>query len=187
MAETYRLFFAVKVPAADRLRSVIGKLAQMGRAVKPVSPENLHVTLKFLGETDAELLPLLEESLQKSVEAVSAFESQLTGLGAFPNARRPSVVWIGMQHAEALIEIADRLERELVFLGFPPEKRHFQPHLTVARVRSKPPRELFELLESERQASFGSVAVKSIELYRSELAPDGARYTVLVSAALAPR
>lgn len=178
MDETLRTFIAVSVPCSDELREVIGSLGEMGPAVKPAAADNLHITLKFLGETPAEQVPHIGEVLREAA-SVAPFEMELVGLGAFPRIERPSVIWAGVEGGEPLVRIAERLEKPLKKLGYPKERRAFSPHLTIARVRRKPPPELFELFDECGTRRFGLVPVQEVAFYRSELRPEGSKYTVL--------
>ncbi|MGH7128895.1 MAG: RNA 2',3'-cyclic phosphodiesterase, partial [Planctomycetaceae bacterium] len=152
---TLRTFIAVKVPATRPLRPVLAEFETMGRAVRAVAADGLHVTLKFLGDTRQDAVAEIEETLRAVVAETAAFDVRLVGLGAFPHAGRPSAVWAGIQDAEPLTEIAAELERALEPLGFAAEQRAFQPHLTLARVKSKPPPALGELLSAHAATEFG--------------------------------
>jgi 2'-5' RNA ligase len=185
MPQTVRLFIAVTIKPPPPLRKVLSRLDMMGRAVKPVSADNLHLTLKFLGDVEAILTPQITDAVQTAVGDLAAFEMPLVGLGAFPHARRPSIIWVGTAGARALVEIADSLERLLRPLGFEPERRKFHPHVTLARIRSKPPDELATMLEAKQSTDFGTVPVTAVQLFQSELHADGPRYTVLSTVELA--
>lgn len=184
MADSIRAFIAVEIPAPAALRTVIPQLEQMGRAVRVVSTDGMHVTLKFLGDINPAAVPPIAQALKAAVQGTSAFEARMVGLGAFPHADRPSVVWVGFEDAEPLVAIAERLEKGLRPLGFRRERREFQPHVTLARVRSKPPAELAELLNELASTPFGVVAIDSVKLIRSELRPEGSLYTELESVPL---
>ena len=177
-----RLFIGIRVEAARPLSKALEKLGAMGRAVKPVAEKNLHVTLKFLGETDLDLVPEIGRVMQQVAARKPESNIPLVGLGAFPHAQRPSVIWAGMQNAETLIEVAAGFDEQLRPLGFGRDKKAFQPHLTLARVRSKPPPELASMLEELHERQFGVVSVSSVQLFQSELQPDGPQYTVLATA-----
>ena len=181
-----RTFIAVHVRATRPLRQVIDRFRGLGRALKPVNDEALHVTLKFLGDTDPALVPRIHEEVVAATAGQGAFEMWVAGVGCFPNTDRPRVVWAGLQGAEALVTIAAELERRLEPLGFAPEGRPFRPHLTLARVRdgARPPRELADLLAEHAEAEFGTARVESVVLYQSELRPQGPVYTALATAEL---
>ncbi len=184
MSKPLRLFIAVKVPSPPSLRKVLKHLETMGRPVKPVSADNLHVTLKFLGDTNPARIPEIRNAVSEAVHGEKSFETHIVGLGAFPRIQRPSVIWAGLENGEPLIKIAESLETKLSGLGFHPEHKPFHPHLTLARIKSKPPPELAELLNENQTTEFGVVSISSVELFQSELQPNGPRYTVLASAVL---
>lgn len=184
MSTTLRTFIAVPVTAGSALRQVIARLSAMGQAIKAVDAEQLHLTLKFLGDTRVEQVPEIAVAVREIVAGREAFQLQLRGTGVFPHARRPTVVWAGVEQAGPLIEIAGELERRLKSLGFPRERRPYQPHLTLARIRSRPPAELAELLEQEHQTDFAAVPIESVVYYQSDLQPGGAVYTPLETVAL---
>jgi len=181
MSQPIRAFVAVKMPATGPLRRVLSQLELMEPALKPVHPERLHVTLRFLGDVQPELVPEISEIVQGVASTRSRSEVRLMGLGAFPHTRRPNVVWVGLAEADLLVAMAEELNRELESLGFSKERRPFQPHLTLARVKRKPPRDLGELLEKGENAEYGSVAVEAVHLLQSELTSDGPRYATLAT------
>jgi 2'-5' RNA ligase len=181
-----RTFFAIKVEQTPGLRRLHARLSALGDRFRPLALDNLHITLKFLGDTPEAQVSEICAVAKPVVEGRAAMHIRLSGLGAFPNARRPSIVWVGLAGGETLGEIAGDLDRGLVPLGFVPEARPFQPHLTLLRVKSRPPDELFSLLSEESGADFGMIPVKEIEFLRSELTPRGSRYTKLATFALAP-
>jgi 2'-5' RNA ligase len=174
-----RTFIAVAVPCPAALRPVIRSLGEMGNAVRPVSPDNLHLTLKFLGDTPTEQIEEVVEVLRESTAEITPFEFDLTGVGAFPRPQRPGVVWAGVERGEPLVTVAERLAKRLKKLGFPKERRPLAPHLTLARVRQKPPQLLFDLFEQHAATPFGTVSVAEVAFYQSELRPEGSKYTVL--------
>lgn len=180
-----RTFIAVKIPVTPGLRALHARLVGLGERFRPVALDNLHVTLKFLGDTPQAMVPQVESLLSRVLAGRPALELRLAGVGAFPNERRPSVLWVGLAEAELLCEMAGDLERELAALGFPPEGRAFQPHLTLLRIKMRPPDALFAILRDEAQAELGMVAVDRVEFIESQLGPRGSRYTTLASVALA--
>ncbi|UCH57222.1 MAG: RNA 2',3'-cyclic phosphodiesterase, partial [Candidatus Bathyarchaeota archaeon] len=119
----------------DAIELVQGSLKATGADLKAVEKENIHLTLKFLGDVDEGTL----EEMKGIISGIifDPFWMELRGVGTFPNLRRPMVVWVGLtQGVEELRQIFERLEAGLTGLGFKPEKRRFSPQLTIARVRS---------------------------------------------------
>lgn len=185
MSDSIRTFVAVKFPMPPALRPVVRSLATMNWPVAPVSPDNLHVTLKFLGDTPAESCDAIQTQIAQSVIGQPPIVLRVEGLGAFPHVDRPSVIWVGLNDAQPLISIAQRLETALEPLGFARESRPFHPHLTLARIKGRPPRELFELLRQHATTNFGTVEISSVEFIRSDREHEGARYTTLAAYQLA--
>jgi RNA 2',3'-cyclic 3'-phosphodiesterase len=149
-----------------------------------VGLDSLHVTLKFLGGTLESQVPEICTVAKGVVNGLGATHVRLMGLGAFPNLRRPSVVWVGLDQAELLCKIAVDLDRALAPLGYAQESRAFQPHLTLLRIKTRPPEQLFSLLSDESQTAFGLVPINEVEYLQSELGPRGSRYTKLATFAL---
>lgn len=181
MSKRIRTFVAVPFVVEPSLKRVLSELGNMGSAVRAATVESLHVTLKFLGDTDLEDVPAVSDVIRAAVENHAICDCPIVGLGAFPNASRPSVVWAGLGDTETLEAIARTLNRELGDLGFPRENRKFQPHLTLARVQHRPPPELAELLRQHAATPFGVLSVDDVKLYQSELLPQGPRYTSLAT------
>lgn len=179
-----RAFIAGTITPTPSLRSVIETLDRMGRAVRPVRADHLHVTLKFLGDVAAERVPEIARVMQSTVATHEPFEVRVVGLGAFPRRERPSVVWAGMEDARPLVDLAEELELALDDLGYPPEARAFHPHLTLARIKSRPPEELDELFDRHEKEEFARQLVEEVRLYQSELGRDGAVHTIVAAADL---
>jgi RNA 2',3'-cyclic 3'-phosphodiesterase len=184
MSRRIRAFIAVKIEATPPLRKVLAELGTLGRAVRPVGADGLHVTLKFLGDTDLNLIPDVARTVEAVTSGVAAFEVRFVGLGAFPRRDRPSVVWAALQHAEPLCAMADQLDLRLSGLGFAAENRRFVSHLTLARVKARPPAELDEIIERHAATDFGMAAIDAVELLQSELTPAGPIYTTLATVPL---
>jgi len=184
MSDSIRAFIAVAMPPTRALRNVLDRLGMLGSAVKPVTADNLHVTMKFLGQIPAEQVPQIVTIMRDAAAGERAFAARIVGLGVFPRPERPSVVWAGLDEADGLICIADRLEERLTPLGFPRERRAFHPHLTLARIRRKPPAELADLLQDHQATEFGSADVETIQLFLSEPGPTGPQYRSLATTGL---
>ena len=179
-----RTFIAIKIPATRQLHRLLDQLGRLGRAVRPVAAENLHLTLRFLGETDEVRFASIVETMRASVETRDPFELTLSGLGAFPAVHQPSVIWVGADQDSTLPQIVDRLEQRLNELGLTPQDKPWSAHVTLARVKAHLPAELFDLLRSHITASFGVVPVSSVDLMTSTLSPTGSLYSVVASVAL---
>jgi 2'-5' RNA ligase len=184
MSTVVRAFVALRVPASPPLGEVLGELRSLGRPVRAVAAENLHLTLKFLGNTDENWIPDIARLLADVAAGTSAFAVTLCGLGVFPKLSRPSVIWTGMTPPEPVVRLARDVEVALVTFGFAPETRTFQPHVTLARIKSRPPQELPTLLDRQAETVFATFPVDELVLMQSELTPRGSRYTPLSTARL---
>lgn len=149
--------------------------------------EGWHLTLKFLGDiSHGQVTPILS-ALSEALRAQSAFRVVAQGLGAFPNLKRPRVVWAGLQ-GEGLIPLSEKIETALIPLDFPPEERDFTPHLTLGRVRSlRGWEQMLTVLKEYEHTRFGESEINQITLYQSDLHPTGAVYRPLGSIALTPQ
>ncbi|KPJ74444.1 hypothetical protein AMJ52_00610 [candidate division TA06 bacterium DG_78] len=172
-----RTFIAIEVPEKIRkeIDDVVTDEKKRGLPIKWVKCENLHITLKFLGEIDEykkkEILP----ALQKLTNEVTPFHISLESIGCFPTPKNPRVVWVGViQGKEKLCSIAQNVETALAGCGFKEEKR-FHPHLTIGRIKKFC--NVDEILE--RQITSASFLVNSIVLFKSTLKPEGSIYEVL--------
>jgi 2'-5' RNA ligase len=184
--ETYRLFIAAALTSEVKAQ-LAGIQAQLGRErppVKWVAPASLHLTLKFLGETDTDQVPSIAAAMRAALAAHRPVALCLAGVGAFPNVRRPSVLWAGIGGAlAALARIHADLDAALAELAIPRETKPFRAHLTLGRVRRE--------ARPEQQERLGRalVALPEIEpvawvldrvgLFRSDLRNDGPVYTEL--------
>jgi len=178
-----RAFLAIR-PTDDvigRLTEVQSELAESGGDVRWVSSQMMHLTIQFLGEVQESEVPEIERGLRQGLGALSPFDIECRGLGVFPNPKRPRVVWVGL-HGPGIYTAAERAETVLSPLGFPPQERDLSPHITIGRVRSARGWEaLARLLKASGDRSFGLSRIDQITLYRSQLRPDGAVYTPLVT------
>jgi RNA 2',3'-cyclic 3'-phosphodiesterase len=184
--ETYRLFIAAEVPpdVTAQLAAAQAYLRRDGAAVKWVAPELMHLALHFLGETDVDLVPQLGAALRGVLADQPAITLRLSGAGAFPNLRRPRVVWAGVGGAISLLERAHSAAgAALDALGLPRETRPFRPHLTLGRVRREATpaqlERLSALVRSLPPLAPTPWVVERIVLFRSQLRPAGPIYTEL--------
>ena len=152
-------------------------LKKSGAEVKWVSPENIHITLQFLGETEEAQIPLIKEALGKILLPYSPFYIKIAGIGCFPDTRRPRVIWVGTEGSQPVINLHGDIAKGLERLGYQEEERNFTPHLTIGRVKSnRNTRELSRKMDEIKAASFSGFEVQNITLMKSELKPSGAIY-----------
>lgn len=177
---TFRGFIAIDIGSFPKLIELESEINKTGAHLKLVKPDNVHITLKFLGETEKGLIDEIEDIIKNAVEGVDPFNIKLVGTGVFPNPNYIKVVWIGIKQCELIGEIAQKIDESLSKLRFKREKRGFSPHLTVARVKSaKNKDQLMKIIEKNRDVEFADISVNSIKLMKSELTPKGPIYTVL--------
>jgi 2'-5' RNA ligase len=187
-----RAFIAIELPVhvceaiqkqTTRLRQTLGS-----DFVRWVPTRNMHLTLKFLGDTAVSHLDFLKQMLVRESEAHSQFDMQLGGIGSFPNSRNPRLLWIGIHAPSNLISLQRGIESGASRLGYKPEDRAFSPHLTIGRVRQGASlTELQKIRAALDSMQFGNIAivrVDSVHLFKSDLQPEGPIYTKLFSAPL---
>jgi 2'-5' RNA ligase len=191
MMTTIRSFIAIEL--SDEVRTVLTDLQSRLKAIVPpntvrwTAPQNVHLTLHFLGHMAADDVSKVTNVLPVVTSSVSPFSLTLQGLGCFPNPRRPSIVWVGISgEIETLVKLYHELGEMLKqSIGFEPEKRPYSPHLTIGRVKKGiPPRRLNQLRQAleQEQANVGQLTalkVTEISLIKSELTPTGPIYTPL--------
>lgn len=140
----------------------------------------LHVTLKFLGQTEEDLAKEIAARVATACSGISPFTIKLKGMGAFPSLSNIRVVWVGIQNGEPLERIARSLEVSMAELGFREEKRGFKPHLTLARMRSgRNMRNIQDILKENAASEFGEYLIDRINLKKSVLSPQGPSYSVV--------
>ncbi|MCZ6759635.1 MAG: RNA 2',3'-cyclic phosphodiesterase [Gemmatimonadetes bacterium] len=181
-----RLFIAIDPgkQVATEVWSAVEKLRDKDYPIRWVSPQGIHLTLKFLGEVDAGRENEIAGTLDLAVARTHAFDLCIDGFGAFPTSFRPKAVWAGCEASDALKELHENIEARMSKLGFSPDDRPFSPHMTLGRVRrGGRVRNLagdFEELSGFRSNS----KITSVELMRSELSSSGAKYSTVHSARL---
>ena len=154
------------------------------RSVRWVRPEGIHLTLKFLGDVPAARIAAISQALEMACRGLTPFTCELSGLGCFPNPRRPRVLWVGVHEPSGTLKgLHKAVERELAAIGFAPENRPFSPHLTLGRVQRKAGRSdrdiLGEVIARSSVGLVGRLTVSEVNVIRSELRPSGAVYTAL--------
>ena len=177
-----RLFVAAKI-APDVIEKLCRAEAGLEKSlgdIRWVRRENLHLTLKFLGEVADERIADIGEALERALAPLSRVAVSTRGLGVFPDIRRPKALWAGLD-AAPLAPLARAVEDALAALGFAREKREFKPHLTLGRWRAFAGRAdaLRGEIEQWRGRDFGVSEIKEAVLFQSALKPDGAVYTAL--------
>lgn len=194
MKNVIRSFIAI--PLSNEIQAKLSQISTElqerlnGVPIRWVPVDNVHLTLKFLGDVSTSNVEMLKSVLQKEVSGHTPFEMSVGEIGAFPNVRRPRVIWVNVQAPSELIAVQHGIETQLARLGYPPEDRPFHPHLTLGRVvRTASSQDLQKIRDvfSKFQVGFlGATRVLTVNLYKSDLRPSGASYTCLYKAALTP-
>ncbi len=167
-----RLFLALSLP--DSWRQALERRCHGLPGARWIRDRQFHLTLRFLGETDA------EQEAQLLVEAgrvrSSPFELRAAGFGIFPPRGRPRVLWAGVHAEPALLALQAEVEKAVRRAGFPPEGRAFHPHITLGRLQNARPAEVRRWLAGQLPLDLPPAAVTSFDLYSSQLRPEGARH-----------
>ena len=181
--EGIRSFIAIEIP--QQLQTRIGELQkELKRSeadVRWVRPENIHLTLKFLGTVSRESPEKIAEAIAPLVAAWKPFDLRIQGLGCFPSTRNPRVLWVGIERGkEEVCSLQKAIENKSAEAAIPEEIRPFQPHLTLGRVHSpKGKYGLTQAVEKLKDAEVGSFQASELFLFKSDLRPSGAVYTKL--------
>ena len=178
-----RTFIAIEIPAGVKsdISNWQDKLRDIVDGIKWVKSDNIHITLKFLGNIEEKMIPQLKTAIERSAENVDPFEIEVKGEGCFPNVNRPRIVWVGVDNGkDTLSRIAAKIEIECSKLGFEKENRPYRPHLTIGRVK-KFIKNTEELRRYFSESPFRSEVFTADEiiLMKSDLKPDGPVYTPL--------
>ncbi len=177
-----RLFIAARPPEAVRrgLDNLSRSLGSRGDGVKWVRSDAIHLTLKFLGNVDEGMVREIRDATARCALGVGEIELSVGRVGAFPDMRRPRVIWVGLAgELDRLGSVAGALEEACFALGFPKEGRAFRPHLTLGRVKDRLSVDTIKKIEQSKDVVLGDMVVDAIELIRSDLQPSGAVYTTL--------
>lgn len=186
-----RLFVAINLPAEirDAVHADVAPLRDAAHGIRWGASSALHVTLKFLGEQDERIVGDVRAALEAVANRHAPVSVETTEIGAFPNFRRPRVVWVGMTGESSLRSLARDIDQALAPLGIPAETRAFQAHLTLGRVKSElDPRDATALATAATATRVSrSFDVQAVDLMRSELGPGGSRYSVVAAVPLHTR
>jgi len=192
MKDHIRAFVAVKIPSEIRhgLAEIRRQLKRTGADARWVKPDNVHLTLRFLGnDVPSRIVDAIGGSLHDRLKSVQPFRITVGGLGAFPNVTKPRVVWLGIEPTDGpLLELREAVEDAVEEVGWAREDRPFAPHLTLGRIKSQSSiGNLRRLLEKGTSDLIGRMVVDAVALIRSELTPSGPVYETLTAVPLKPR
>ncbi len=186
MEERWRSFVAVALDAPVRAALVeyLDRLRATVAGVAWTRAENLHLTLKFLGDVPTTRIAALTERLRAAVATEPAFTMRVVGAGAFPSLARPQTLWVGVE-SDGIVALAAAVERACEAEGFAAEHRRFHPHVTLGRVRDRRPAPDLAFLARDGDRDLGISHVDAVTLFRSELGAGGARHSALATLPLA--
>jgi RNA 2',3'-cyclic 3'-phosphodiesterase len=184
-----RAFLALEIPPSLQ-KSISAHSAVLKQAlpdtIRWVATERIHLTLKFLGDTSPARLQDLTHALSAVIAQQPPFDISAGGFGVFPNPKRPRILWIGVQAPPDLERLTRAIETTCARLGYPPEEKPFNPHLTLGRLRDGADLSaLRPALQGIEIGPLGSLTVSSVTLFRSDLRPQGPNYTPLAQLLLA--
>jgi 2'-5' RNA ligase len=187
-----RAFIAIEIPPniqvaiekqTTRLRQALGD-----ETVRWIPAQNMHLTLKFIGDIASSHVDFLKQLLTREATLHSQFDLQIGGLGSYPTSRRPRILWVGLHIPAELVALQKSIETGTTRLGYEQEERDFAPHLTIGRVRQNAsPADLPKIraaMDNIQLGNIGTARVDSVHLFKSELQPNGSVYTKLFSAPL---
>jgi 2'-5' RNA ligase len=178
---TIRAFIAVEIdrPNKEKLLNIISSLKKSNADVKWINENQMHLTLKFLGNVEENKILQISNALKPIADNFSPFSITFSKIGAFPNIHQPRVVWVGIQKgADELKNLSTKIEGDLEILGFPKEKRSYTAHLTLGRTRSlKNITNLTDLIKNAGFSSQNEIKINELILFKSTLTSAGAIYT----------
>ena len=176
----FRGFIAIDINTPPNILKLLNDITKSNADVKLVEPQNIHITLKFLGDVQENNIDKIEQIIRDSIKKIEPFKIKLKGIGVFPNKNYIRVVWIGIMDTEILSTISTNIDENLSQLGFKKEKRGFSAHLTIGRVKSaKNKMHLLKAIDNYSNFEFATLEVSSIKLKKSDLTPKGPIYTTL--------
>jgi 2'-5' RNA ligase len=182
--EWIRSFIAIEVSNDDVKRCIVRfqkAILSTNADLKLVNADNMHITLRFLGD----ITPTMIEKVSEELKTIRfpPFEVEFRAVGVFPSLKRINVVWVGIKKGVTeLIDLSSQINSRLTKTGFPPETRVFRPHITVARVRSSRNKiKLANMIIDMQNNVFGSLIIDSIKLKKSILMPNGPLYSTLLN------
>jgi 2'-5' RNA ligase len=183
-----RAFIAITPPTT--LQQTMAEIRQVFQGLslpwRWVTPDHIHLTLRFLGNVPDESVTLLLQAMEQAAQGQTAFPLRARALGCFPHPARPRVLWVGLDDSsQALGRLNERLMAALTPLGFPPEDRPFHPHLTLARTQNRiSSSQLLSMLQMYQNRDFGGFLVTQLHIVQSQLQRGGALHTILRSVTL---
>jgi len=180
---TVRSFIAINISAEirNKLEEIQDDLKKTNVTMQLVKPENIHITLKFLGNVPVEDIKDIQDAIEEDISEFTSFPVSFQNIGVFPNPQYPRIIWVGIEKGrEELSLLNTKIENSISRFSLHQENRKFQPHLTIARVRShKNHKRLVNTIEELKNIKAGEMLAEEIFLMKSVLKPQGAQYNTL--------
>ena len=171
-----RTFISVDIPLTDVIDEVLGEMRRADN-VRPVPKEQIHLTLKFLGDQDEKKIERLCSSLRDSLHGTEPFDIRVEGVGAFPDIRHPKVVWLGVKDPKPLIELANKVDSAVKAMKLKSDDKRFSPHITIGMVNGRA--DLDDFFGRYKGTSFCTCRCDHIDVMKSVLTPKGAIHSVV--------
>lgn len=182
-----RIFAAIKIHPSDEFIRIYNDLKHDFRQdkIKWVELNNFHITLKFFGETDPELIPDIIQSMESIVSSRNSFSITLQQMGIFGSSYRPKVLWFGIDKNAVLNELGMKIINEMEYLGFKNDRQNFVPHLTLGRIKYiDNKKNLSQIVQKYKSVFIQQEIIKEVVLFESILKPQGPEYNILRSFSL---
>ena len=179
--EKVRSFIAIEIGCNEKIINFINELKKSGAIIKLVEPENIHITLRFLGDISNQIIAKIEDVLKNSIDGIKPFQFCLEGVGIFPNQKYIKIIWIGIKNSEIIEELSKRINHKINLIITDNKSQKFLPHITICRVKSSKNKEkLLDIIDEFNNYKFGTIKVDSIKLKKSELTSKGPIYSDLI-------
>ncbi|MEM1513594.1 MAG: RNA 2',3'-cyclic phosphodiesterase [Candidatus Thermoplasmatota archaeon] len=171
-----RAFIAIDVKFNEEIKKIFEKLEATNARLKFVEPDNMHLTIKFLGEIDEGLKDSIKKVMSEAVKDIKPFKAKIAGLGCFPDFKNIKVIWLGFHDNGETLKMANYIDEKLVEYGIKREAS-YKPHITIARMKSGENKEkILRVIEENKDKYFGEINCESIKLKQSILKPEGPTY-----------
>ena len=171
-----RTFISIDIPLTDTIGEVLNEMKRADN-VRPVPKEQIHLTLKFLGDQDERKVEKLCSSLKETLNGTEPFDIVVEGAGAFPDMRHPKVVWLGVKDPESLIGLAEKVDSAVKEMKLKSDDKKFSPHITIGRVNGRA--ELDDFFSRHKGIEFCSFCCDHVDVMKSVLTPKGAIHSVV--------
>lgn len=177
-----RLFAAIKVKPSEEFLSkyYLLKKSLQHEKIRWVIPENLHITLKFFGETPEHHIPAIKLALKESINDISSFAFEVKDIGVFGSSYKPKAIWFGIDPKNEIEALVTSIYHELSQIGIDPDRQNFVPHLTLARMKFVEDKKIFQqVIDKQKEGLIQKEEVNKFHLFESILRPDGPEYRVI--------